>query len=83
MLKDAALAEESLEKAIELDPGYLLAYYHLACFYAENFQLDQAIYCLDKAVVLDRDQVREWVQEDEKLERLRNHPRFEQLLSED
>lgn len=83
VLKDGPLAEDSLCRAIELDPSYLLAHYHLACFYAENFQLEQALYCLDKAVALDREQVREWVQEDEKLERLRSHPRFEQLLSED
>lgn len=83
MLKDSERAEESLLKAVELDPDYLLANYHLACYYAENFQLDKALHYLTQASAIDREQVREWARDDEKLDRLRSHFGFERLMSED
>ncbi len=82
MVKDTVRAEEALQKAIELDPNYLLAHYHLGCYYAENFQLDQALHFLGLALALDREQVSEWARDDEKLDHIRNHPRFEKLFSE-
>lgn len=82
MLQDHSRAEEALSKSIELDPDYLLAHYHLACHYAENFQIENAIYYLSQAVALNRQQVCEWAETDEKLDHLRGNPRFEQLLAE-
>ncbi len=82
MLKDMERAEEALRKAIELDPDYLLAHYHMACYCAENFQLEKALHHLNRAAQLDFEQVREWAKDDEKLDHLRSHPAFEQVLSQ-
>ena len=81
MLRDLSRAEEALAKAIELDPEYTMAHYHLACYFAENFQLEDALRHLSRAAELDGELVREWAQTDEKLDHLRSHPAFEQLLS--
>ena len=83
MLKDMPRAEEALNRALELDPDYLLAHYHMACYLAENFQLENALHHLGRAVELDSEQVREWAQADEKLDHLRTHPGFQQMLSRD
>lgn len=82
MLKDSPRAEEALRKAVELEPTYVLAHYHLACYYAENFQLEQALHYLGKAASLDREHTREWARDDDKLDHLRNHPRFNAILDE-
>lgn len=83
MLKDNERAEEALFKALELDPEYVLAFYHLACFYAENYQVDKAFHYLTRAATFDREQVREWAQDDDKLDNIRSHPRFHQIVSDD
>lgn len=83
MLKDGERAEECLLKAVKLDPEYLLAHYHLACYYAENFRLEDAFYHLSNAASIDGDQVRDWSQNDEKLDHLRDMPRFKQILGEE
>jgi len=80
MLDDSARAEETLCRALELDPDYLLAHYHLACFYAEGYHIEQALHHLNIAASLERPSVREWARDDEKLDHLRNNPRFEQIL---
>ncbi len=82
MLKDTLQAEEALLKAVKLDANYLLAHYHLACYYAENFQFEDALFYLSNAASIDGDQVREWAQDDEKLDHVRSHPRFKQVLAQ-
>ncbi len=83
MLKDMNRAEECLLKAVAFDPQYLLAHYHLACHFAENFRLEEAFYHLSNAVSINREQVREWAQDDEKLDHLRNLPRYKQIIGEE
>ncbi len=80
MLDDKPRAKETLLRALELDPNYLLAHYHLACFYAEGYQLEEAFHHLNIAASLDREAVREWASTDEKLDHLRSSPRFEQII---
>ncbi len=82
MLDDGEYAEKNLLRALELDPNYLLAHYHLACFYAEGYRIDEALHHLNIAASLERESVREWAREDEKLDHLRNNPRFERILEE-
>jgi Flp pilus assembly protein TadD len=82
MLQDYSRAEECLLKAIKLDAEYLLAHYHLACYYAESYRIDDAFYYLSNALALDYYQVQEWAQNDEKLDHLRSHPRFKQIIME-
>jgi Flp pilus assembly protein TadD len=81
MLDDNERAENALLKAITIDPHYLLAHYHLACFYAENFRVNEALYHLAKAAELDSDTVRDWALEDDKLDHLRSDPRFDNTLN--
>lgn len=81
MLEESERAETSLLKAIEIDPEYLLAHYHLACFYAENFRISESLYHLGRAAALDTEGVREWALEDDKLDHLRGNPRFDEILN--
>jgi tetratricopeptide (TPR) repeat protein len=80
MLDDGERAEYYLTKALELDPNYVLAHYHLACFYAEGYRIEEALHHLNLAASLDREAVREWALEDDKLDHIRNHPRFETII---
>jgi Flp pilus assembly protein TadD len=81
MLEDEAEAEKALRQALTLDPRYMLAHYHIACFYANGFRLDEALYHLELAAELDGKTVCEWAEDDNKLDHLRSHPRFNQILS--
>ncbi len=81
MLEDGERAEKALLKAIELDDNYLLAHYHLACYYAENFRIAEALHHLGRAAELDLETVREWAHEDDKLDHLRGNPRFDTILN--
>ncbi len=80
MLDDDERAERTLCKALELDPNYMLAHYHLACFYAEGFRVNEAFYYLNQASSLDREAVRDWAFNDDKLDHLRGNPRFDIIL---
>lgn len=82
MLEDNEEAERALLQAIGLDNRYVLAHYHIACFYASNFRLEEALYHLEIAAKLDNQAVCEWAEDDSKLDHLRNHPRFNQILSQ-
>jgi tetratricopeptide (TPR) repeat protein len=48
---DESIAED--EKAIAIDPGYVIAYNSLGASYIEKSQMDKAVSCLDKAIELD------------------------------
>lgn len=82
MLEDNEEAERSLRRAIELDGRYMLAHYHIACFYANGYRLDDALYHLEVAATLDAKIVCEWAEDDNKLDHLRSHPRFIQILNQ-
>jgi len=81
MMEDGERAEKALLRAIEIDDNYLLAHYHLACYYAESYQIVNALHHLGKAASLDLDTVRDWAREDDKLDHLRSDPRFDQILN--
>lgn len=81
MLNDHERSEMALRKAVEIDANYLMAHYHLACFYAEGFRREEALFHLARASELDNETVRDWALEDEKLDHLRHDPRFEQILN--
>jgi tetratricopeptide (TPR) repeat protein len=81
MLEEGERAENALLRAIEIDSAYLLAHYHLTCYYAENFRVADALNHLAKACELDLETVREWAREDDKLDHLRGNPRFDNILN--
>lgn len=56
--KEPALAEESLKKAIEVNPGYITAHLRLAELMANRKDLDGALKELDKALVAAPDDLR-------------------------
>jgi protein O-GlcNAc transferase len=80
MLNESDRAENALRKAIEIDSNYLLAHYHLACFYAEGFRIEEALFHLARAAELDPESVRDWALDEEKLDHIRSHSRFNQIL---
>ncbi|MEI6045468.1 MAG: tetratricopeptide repeat protein [Chloroflexota bacterium] len=80
ILDDRERAEKNLLHALELDPDYVLAHYHLACYYAEGYRTEEALHHLNIAATLERENVREWALDDNKLDHLRHNPRFEQII---
>lgn len=80
MLGEGDRAEQHLRKALELDPNYVLAHYHLACHYAECYRIEEALFHLNLAASLDREAVREWAMDDDKLDHLRSNPRFDRII---
>ncbi|MDP2470423.1 MAG: tetratricopeptide repeat protein [Candidatus Palauibacterales bacterium] len=67
------------ERALEIDPTDAGVRYNVACLYSLEDSPDQAIECLEKAVEAGFGN-RDWIAQDPDLDRLRDHPRFQQLL---
>jgi len=82
MLENEQEAEQALCQAIQLDPRYTLAHYHIACLYSNGYRLEEALRHLEIAARLDGKAVYGWAEADNKLDHLRTHPRFNQILSE-
>lgn len=68
------------EQATEIDPADAGVRYNVACLYALEKQTDRAIACLEDAVAVGFAN-RGWVENDPDLASLRDHPRFQDLLS--
>jgi tetratricopeptide (TPR) repeat protein len=66
-------------RALDMDPGESSILYNVACAYALQGAIDEAIECLEAAVKFGFGH-KEWIQNDSDLDALRNHPRFQALL---
>jgi tetratricopeptide (TPR) repeat protein len=77
--KNYSAAQGNLEKAIRLKPGYVEAYYNLACLHAIKGEGKEGLVYLKKAIALD-ETVRDWARTDRDLEGLRGLREFEEIL---
>jgi adenylate cyclase len=74
-------AREWVKRALAIDPEDSWMLYNTACFYAVQGERDEAIKCLEQALELGFGH-REWIDHDSDLDSLRDHPRFQALLSQ-
>jgi tetratricopeptide (TPR) repeat protein len=76
--KDYSAARAFFAKAIRQRPGYVDAYYNLACLHALKGELAESLSHLKKAVTLDKS-VKDWARTDSDLQNLRGVPEFERI----
>jgi serine/threonine protein kinase/Flp pilus assembly protein TadD len=69
------------DRAIAVDPTEVSTFYNLGCVYAIAGERDRAIEHLERAVQLGFAQ-REWVDNDNDWDAVRDDPRFEQILAQ-
>ena len=69
------------ERALEIDPTDAGVQYNVACLYSLEQQPDKAIDCLESAVEAGFGHV-DWMEQDPDLNSLREHPRFQELVSQ-
>lgn len=77
-------ADEGLvwaERALMIDPEDAGIRYNVACLYAVEGRLDQALDCLTRALRAGFGK-REWLDRDPDIDALRDHPRFKTLMVE-
>ena len=74
---DKALVEYG--KAGELEPKNSIVHYNIACTYAEMEKIDPALDALETAVECGYEDV-DWMEKDEDLDNLREHPRYKALV---
>ncbi len=60
---------QDLKKAIEIDPGYTMAWNNLGCFYLGLGELDAAIECFDQTLTIDTKNYDAFLLKDKALER--------------
>ncbi|MEM8503854.1 MAG: tetratricopeptide repeat protein [Cyanobacteria bacterium P01_D01_bin.1] len=79
--KEEAIA--AYDQALAIKPDYASAWYNKACCYALNKQIDKALYCLHKAIMLEGGtKYIEMAKTDTDFDPVRNHPDFQSLLRE-
>jgi non-specific serine/threonine protein kinase len=78
-LGELARSKEWADRALALDPEDSSVLYNLACVYALQEDVEQAIDCLEKSVASGM-RHKEWIENDSDLNSLRDHPRFQALL---
>ena len=72
-------ADRWIERALAIDPTDSVVLYNVACFYALDGQGDNALNCLESAVVHGSVSA-SWMQHDNDLESVRDNPRFDALI---
>jgi serine/threonine protein kinase/Flp pilus assembly protein TadD len=78
-LKEPARGLEWAGRALAMDPEDAVTLYNVACVYALQGQIEQAIDCLENALKHGFAH-KEWIENDSDLNSLHSHPRFQALL---
>jgi serine/threonine protein kinase/tetratricopeptide (TPR) repeat protein len=79
-LGEPARALEWAGRAVAMDPDEPLTLYNVACVYALQGQTEQALDCLERGCKHFQAH-KEWMKHDADLNSLRDHPRFQALVS--
>src|SRR5262249_20192798 len=69
-------------RALEIAPDEALTQFNVACVYALLGQADRAIELLEQWVRRANRATRKWIVIDSDFDRIRDHPRFQQLLAQ-
>jgi len=78
-LGERARSLDWARRALAIDPEDCGVLYNVACVYALQGRIDEAIDCLDKAMT-HAYWYKRWAENDSDLDPLRNHPRFQALM---
>ncbi len=78
-LGEKARALEWVSRALQIDPEEPVTLYNIACVYALQGEAEQALGCLEKALMYGFAH-KAWIENDSDLQSLRGHPRFQALL---
>jgi len=79
-LGEKARSLEWAQMALAIDPEDAGILYNVACVYSLQGQLDDALGCLEKALVHGF-WYKRWAEHDSDLNNLRSHPRFQKIMS--
>jgi adenylate cyclase len=71
---------EWVARALAITPDEPITFYNAACNYSLAGEVENAIRCLEKAITSGMAQ-RDWIEHDSDLDPVRQHPRFQALLS--
>jgi adenylate cyclase len=71
---------EWVARALAITPDEPITFYNAACNYSLAGEVENAISCLEKAITSGMAQ-RDWIEHDSDLDPVRQHPRFQALLS--
>ena len=74
-------AREWLSRVVAIDPDDTNAHYNAACAYAQLGDIDAALDLLERCLSNLGAEALNWVKHDSDLEVVRNHPRFQRLMS--
>ncbi|WP_310481742.1 tetratricopeptide repeat protein [Chamaesiphon sp. VAR_48_metabat_403] len=80
-LKDYLTAIVTYQKLVDLEPKNATAWYDLACCHALEHNVDRAISCLQKAIELEPDALKQHARTDTDFTSLREESAFKQLFS--
>src|SRR5262249_40972393 len=78
-LGDAQRALDWVRRALAVDPDEAMTLYNVACVYSLMGRTDEAIDCLEKAVVNGYTN-KEWIENDADFKSLHGQPSFQALL---
>ncbi|MFI5380707.1 MAG: protein kinase [Tepidisphaerales bacterium] len=78
-LGESDRALESASRALAMDPDEPVTLYNVACVYALQGRVEQAIDCLENALKHGFAH-KGWIEHDADLDKIRGHPRYEVLL---
>ncbi len=73
-------AMDWVERALALRPDDPTTLYNCACFYSLAGEVERSLDCLERAVGTGFG-LRDWIEHDSDLDPLRDHPRYQQLLT--
>ena len=80
-LNDFEGAMKAFDRTLEIDPTHARAWYNKACLAATEGKAEEALWSLEKALNLDRENVLTLIGNDFHLDNVRNEPRFKELVS--
>jgi adenylate cyclase len=80
-LGDTERCMEWLARATAIDPDDVLTQYNVACVYSRLGKLESAFDLLERLLPHANHETKSWIRHDSDFDALRDHPRYQQILS--
>jgi adenylate cyclase len=74
-------AKKWMSTSMKNAPMDSIIQYNVACFYSLSGDLERALDCLENCLIKVGNISREWLEHDSDMDILRNHPRYEKIIS--